>query len=72
MSIQFSDDVVAQKFFDLCEDMSTIKESLRDYPETKRRVEKHEQIVKTGKWLTAPLLIALQTSVHGLLKKVGL
>jgi hypothetical protein len=71
MSIQFSDDVMAEKFVGLCENVAAITEKLRDLPELKATVEKHERVYTIGKYAAVPVYGALHLGVKHLLTKIG-
>jgi hypothetical protein len=40
-------------------------------PSMKKKVDKHEQIVQTGKWLGVPLLILFHSGLKYVLQKLG-
>lgn len=71
MSIQFSDDVMAEKFVCLCENVATITEKLQDLPELKATVAKHERVYTVGKYAAVPLYGVLHIGVKHLLAKIG-
>jgi hypothetical protein len=40
-------------------------------PALKKKVEKHEQVYQTGKWLAIPLFALLHVLIKGLFHKLG-
>lgn len=72
MSIQFSDDVVAQKFFEMADNVATIKEQLTELPALKEKVDKHEKVYTIGKFLGVPALAGFHLAVKHFLIKIGL
>ena len=71
MTISFSDEAVAQRFFQMADDVSTIKERLQELPEIKAKVEKHETAYKVGKILGLPALGLFHISIKHFLSKIG-
>ena len=71
MSLQFSDDNVATKFIELCENVSMIKTKLEDLPTLQKTVAKHERVYTVGKYAAVPIYGALHLGVRHLLTKIG-
>lgn len=72
MSIQFSDDTLAEKFMEMVENVASIKTKLEDFPDLKKKVEKHERAYNVGKYAAVPALTALHVTLRGVLSKIGL
>ena len=72
MSIQFSDDTMAEKFIQMAENVATIKEKLEELPAIKEKVDKHERAYTVGKFLGVPALGAFHLGVKHILTKLGL
>jgi len=71
MSINFSDDAVAQKFFEMADNVSSIKTKLEELPEIKKKVEKHERAYNIGKVATVPALGLFHVAFRHVLNKLG-
>jgi hypothetical protein len=71
MSIQFSDDALAEKFLEMAENVASIKTKLEDFPELRATVAKHERAYNVGKYAAIPAYGALHLGVKHLLTKIG-
>ena len=72
MSIQFSDDALAEKFWTMAEDVATIRTKLEDLPELRATVAKHEKVYTVGKYAAVPVLTAFHVTIRSVLAKLGL
>lgn len=76
MPISFNDDVVAEKFFKMAEDVSTIKVNVETLKETvgktRELTEKHETAYKVGKLAAVPALAAFHIGFRHILNKLGI
>lgn len=72
MAIQFSDEAVAAKFFEMADNVATIKTKLEDLPEMKEKIDKHERAYNVGKVAAVPALGLLHFSFKHILSKLGL
>lgn len=61
-SIPLSQEVYQRMFLEMHETVVRMDERLSDYPEIKKQVLAHENIVKIGKWASVPLLGFLHVS----------
>jgi hypothetical protein len=43
----------------------------RELPDIKKKVDKHEQVYQSGKWLALPLLTLIHVLIKGLFHKLG-
>ena len=71
MPIAFSDDSVAQRFFELCENVAVIKEQMEEVKEMKVLVTKHETAYNVGKVAAVPALGLFHIMVKHVLTKFG-
>lgn len=76
MSIQFSDDVLTEKFLEMAENVATIKTKIEVHTEdlraTRKLVDKHETVYTVGKYAALPALTALHVSLRSVLSKLGI
>ena len=76
MSIQFSDDVLTEKFLEMAENVATIKTKIdvhtEDLKVTKKLVDKHERVYTVGKYASVPALAVFHLGLKHLLTKLGL
>lgn len=70
--LQFSDAAVAEKFMEMVENVASIKTTLEDLPDLKKKVERHERAYNVGKYVAVPALTALHVTLRGVLTKIGL
>lgn len=59
---ELSQEVFQQMFLEMHATVNRLDERLADYPEVKKQVLEHENIVKIGKWASVPLLGFLHVS----------
>ena len=71
MSLQFSDETVATKFIELCENVSTIKSQLETLPELRATVAKHDRVYNIGKVAAVPALGLFHVGFKHFLTKIG-
>ena len=75
MSLQFSDESVATKFFEMADNVASIKAKLElhtdDFKEVKKKVEKHERVYNVGKYAAVPALGLIHLSLKHLFSKLG-
>lgn len=71
MTIQFSDDVMVEKFIGLCTDVAEMKKDIKSFGRTQELAEKHEKVYTVGKYAALPVLSALHLSLRSLLAKLG-
>lgn len=74
MSLQFSDEVMAQKFLDLVADVADIKAavSVADLPEMKRVLEVHDRKIWYAQVFGAPVLAGFHLGIKHFLSRIGL
>ena len=75
MSINFSDDLLTEKFLEMAENVATIKTKIEVHTEdlraTKKLVDKHEKVYTVGKYASVPALGLFHLGFKHLLSKIG-
>ena len=71
MSIQFENYEAAAKFIEMAENVASIKTTLEDLPELKKKVEKHERAYNFGKWAAVPVFGVVNVALRHVWTKLG-